>query len=205
MQARCSRPKEATVNTEPRWSVPAPYGYAAAIESMGAIAAPLLAGVSAALAMLVLQRENAFEWPSLTLCALVLAVLAFIAAVQFTFRARQFAVTPLEIEMWWPDADDPQRREQLRRAQRHYRRRFEVWSDLASGAYDLGLLAFLLGVALSIVPDGGLSDASAGRVAAFVVAAAGFAAEFIWVAVMSIPRSGDVKNWPPPPGPELRG
>jgi hypothetical protein len=187
---------------EPRWDVPSPYRYADAIDSMGSIAAPLLAGVSAALSALVLQREAAFEWANLALCAFVLAVFAFIAAVQFAFRARQFAVTPPEIEMWWPDADDPERRELLRREQRHYRQRHGFWSDLASGAYDLGLLAFLLGVAISLVPNGGLDDASDGRLLAFILAVCGFLGEFIWITAMTLPRSG-TSGWPPPPGPEL--
>jgi hypothetical protein len=166
----------------PKWSVPNPYGYAAAIDSIAAIAAPLLAGVSVALAVLVMQREASFGWSTAALILLLLATFGFLAAVQLGFRARQFAVTPPEIEMWWPDADDPHRRSMMQEEQRDHREQFGLWADRASVVYDLGLLALLLGVAVSLVPAGGLADASAGRGVLFALAITGAIAEALWIA-----------------------
>ncbi len=116
---------------EPRWEVPPEYGYAGAIESMGSIAAPLLAGFSFALAVFLIGRDGS-SWTSAALLLLVGAALAFVDAVQFTFRARQFAVTPPEIEMWW---SDPARRELLRREQRFYHANHRAWA-MAAGRSD---------------------------------------------------------------------
>jgi hypothetical protein len=49
------------VKPEARWKPPFPVGYAAAIDSVGSVAAPLLASVSAALATLVVPNEEAFR------------------------------------------------------------------------------------------------------------------------------------------------
>jgi hypothetical protein len=169
---------------------------------MGSIAAPLLAGFSVALAIFLAQSKEASGWESFALSLLVVAALAFIAAVQLTFRARQFAVTPPEIEMWWSDPNEPGRREMLRTEQRFYHANHSVWAKRAGWAYDLGLPSFLLGVTASLVPPGGLFDASAGRLAVVVLALLGFVAELAW---LRRTRSGSIfaAEWPPAPGPEM--
>lgn len=187
---------------EPRWSVPSPYGYTGAVEGMGSVASPLLAGFSITLAVLVITNATAFRWVSATLFLLVAATLALIATVQFTFRARQYVVTPSEIEEWWPDHQEPGRRELLRREQRWHRREYESWSSRARYAYDLGLLLLLLGIAALLVPASGLHYASNGRLAAIALALAGLAAEAAWIVRTTIWRPA-IRNWPPPPGPEL--
>jgi hypothetical protein len=189
------------VTTEPeaRWKVPYPYGYAAAIQSMGTVAAPLLAGVSAALVALVIQNEEAFEWANASLLALIAAVFGFLATVQCAFRARQYAVTPPEIEAWHATPIGAGSREIMRREQRYYYAEHERWSDLASYAYDFGLLFFLVGVTAATVPNGGLSAASDGRLAVFALALAGVVGEFIWIANGARRPTGP-GWWPPPPG-----
>ena len=192
-----------TPNPEPRWLVPAPYGYASAIEGMGFVSAPLLAGFSVTLAVLVIQAQDSFRWPGVALFLFVAAALAFIAAVQFTFRARQYAVTPPEIEMWWKDPNEPGRREMLRREQRYYQARHEAWAKPGRTAYDTGILAFLLAVTIILVPHGGLDDASAGRLATIALAAVGLVGEGAWIVRTRSPIRGQVADWPPPPGPEM--
>lgn len=188
---------------EARWEAPSEYGYAGAIESMGSIAAPLLAGFSFALALFLLPNTRGSFWTSAALLLLVGAALAFIAAVQFTFRARQFATTPSEIEMWWRNPDEPGRREMLRRDQRFHLSNHRGWAKRASGAYDVGLLIFLLGITTSFVPPGGFRYASDGRLAVIALALAGFVVEFVWIAQTR--RSGKVNlvDWPPAPEPEM--
>lgn len=187
---------------EPRWEVPREYGYAAAIDSMGSIAAPLLAGVSFALAVFLMQGKEGSSWKSAALLLLVGAALAFIATVQFTFRARQFSVTPPEIEMWWSHPADPGRREMLRREQRYYLATHGVWARWAGWAYEIGLLSFVLGVSASLVPRGGPGDASAGRLAVMAMALLGFAAELAWIAWDVFALTDRAADWPPAPGPE---
>jgi hypothetical protein len=187
---------------EPRWNVPAPYGYAAAIESMGLVSAPLLAGFSITLAILVIQGEEAFHWADAALFLLIGAALAFIATVQFTFRARQYTVTPPEIEMWWGDAAEPERRELLRREQRYYRIEHERWARFARGAYEVAIICFLLAATFLLVPAGGIGSASDSRLAVIALAFAGLLGEVGWIVETRV-FSGPIRNWPPAPGPEL--
>jgi hypothetical protein len=188
---------------EPRWSVPNPYGYAAAIDSMGSIAAPLLAGLSVALAVFVMQSGDVFEWASTALLLLVTAAFAFVAALQLTFMARQYAVTPPEMTMWWSNPDETGRREMLRWEQRRYRREHQRWAKRASLAYDVGIMALLAGAVVCLVPNGGLTTASNARIAACVLAAAGLLAELGWIVSKRLDTEDLPADWPPQPGPEF--
>ena len=116
----------------PTWEVPNPYGDVAAIKSMGGIAAPLLAGFSITLAALILSAPQHFRWTSVTLTLLTGAAVALIGALQFTFRALQFAVSPSEIEQWWTDASEAPRREALQREQREHFRTYNTWANRES-------------------------------------------------------------------------
>jgi MFS family permease len=169
------------VKPEPRWKPPFPVGYAAAIDSMGAVAAPLLASVSAALVTLVIANEEAFRWPSLTLLLLVSATLALITTVQCAFRARQFAVTPSEIEEWWP-LDDPATLELRRQYQRYHFWNYQTWAVAASRFYNGGLLCLLFALALMTVPQGDIGD-SLGRLAVTALAFLGALSEVVWIVV----------------------
>jgi hypothetical protein len=187
---------------EPRWAVPAPYGYAAAIESMGLVSAPLLAGFSVTLAIFVIQSHNRFHWASAALFLLIGAALAFIATVQFTFRARQYAVTPQEIEMWWTDSGESGRREILRGEQRFYRYQHEMWARLARSGYEVAIVVFLLAVAVLLVPPGGVDAASNGRLAVIVLALAGWVGEVAWILRTRFSDSSR-QGWPTQIGPEF--
>jgi hypothetical protein len=131
-------------NEGPGWDVPYPYGQAAAIDSMGGIAAPLLAGFSVTLALLVISTPQAFRFVNATLALLLVAAFALIAALQFTFRARQYAVSPSQIVEWWPDAESDERLQELRHEQREHRKEFTRWANPARYAYNVGILCFVL-------------------------------------------------------------
>jgi hypothetical protein len=167
---------------------------------MGAVSAPLLAGFSIALATLVISSADKFRYVNATLFLLVAATLALIASVQFTFRARQFAATPPEIEAWWPDHE--RRRETLRREQRYHRREYDTWANLARRAYNLGLLCFLLGVAALLVPPGSLHHTPHGRLAVILLALAAFAIEIVWIVYTRWESGQPPRNWPDAPAPE---
>lgn len=172
-----------TPKPEFRWEVPSPYNYAAAVDSMGTIGAPLLAGVSIALIAVVIASATAIRWVNATLFLLVLAVASFVAAVEFSFHARQYAVTPSDLEAWWPDHAVPARREQLRSEQRVYYARLNGWSRRARAGYNVGTLSLSLAVTVLLVPRGALAHASYGRLAVVALAAAGFLAELAWIGV----------------------
>ncbi len=162
------------------WDIPVRYGYAAAIDSMGSVAAPFLAGVSGALAVFVMQNEEAFGWANAALFLLIGATLAFLATLQFSFWSRQFATTPAEIEMWWgteaQSAPVRLHHEQHDDMEKHRRLSVRVrWS------YNVGLLAFLIGLTFCLIPTGGLAEASGGRVAVVVLAAVGLVGELAWI------------------------
>jgi hypothetical protein len=161
-----------------------PYNRPAALDSMGTIAAPLLASVSIALIAVVLADVTSYRWPNVVLLLLALAAAGFVATVEFAFMARQYALTPDELEAWWPDHDQPERRMLLRREQRFHKQRFEAWADRARWAYSAAILALSLGVATLLVPPRiCLGRIPAARVLVIAVALGAFAAESVWVAV----------------------
>jgi hypothetical protein len=163
---------------EPRWEPPEPYNYPAALDSMGTIAAPLLASVSIALIAIILTSASAFRLVSAALLLLMLAAGAFVATVECSFMARQYVVTPSELEDWWTDSDAPGRRETLRREQRYYLSRFRFWAKRARFAYNVGILALSLGVVALLVPHG---HADFGRLVVIALAALAFLAESVWL------------------------
>jgi hypothetical protein len=162
------------------WDIPVRYGYAAAIDSIGSLAAPFLAGVSGALAIFVMQNEAAFGWANVSLLLLIGASLAFVAALQFSFWARQFASTPGEIEMWWSD-EAISEHERLHHEQHDDMQQHRRWANRVRWSYNLGLLAFLLGLASCLVPARGLIEASGGRQVVVGLVVLGLVAELAWI------------------------
>jgi hypothetical protein len=195
--AAAPQPETPPPGPETRWQAPSPYNYPAAIDSMGTIAAPLLASVSLALIAVVLSSASSFRWVDAVLFLLVIASAAFIATVEFAFMARQYAVTPSDLELWWPDHEVPERRDRLRSIQRYHRGQFKLWADRARNAYNVALLALILGVTVLLIPKGNIGHANGFRVLAVVLLAAAFVAEFVW-AVFAKPNDGAL----PPVGPE---
>ena len=165
----------------PTWDVPTPYGSSEAVQTMGGIAAPVLAGFSFTLLALILQIEDALKWPDLALVALMGAGLGFIAVVQFTFWTRHYSARPAEILEWWPDAEDPWRRELIREDQWTYEAERRRWATAARRAYITAIVLLLVGVALVLVPDGPLGDIPAGRATAIAVALLGLLLELLWI------------------------
>jgi len=163
----------------PPWAVPYPYGQAAAIDSMGSVASPLLAGFSITFAGLVVSTPHAFRWVSLTLALVLLAGSMLVGAMQFTFRARQWVATPSDIEQWFPDAETKARRIELRREQREHRMNFTKWSNLARRAYNCGIATLLLAIVVAMVPPDAISR---GRYVVIAVALSAFLAEVSWIA-----------------------
>ena len=183
----------------PRWDPPFPYGHPTAMDSMGGIAAPLLAGFAITFSVIVMTSASSFRWPGVVLALLTLAILALIAAVQFSFQTRLYAVTPSQIEEWW---EKPERvRQRLRREQRYHRHHYKLWAERAALAYNAGILLFLGGFTLALVPPSSLGN---WRLVAFAVAAAGTVLELGWVlnrqfGLGSARSSADLSSFDPAP------
>jgi hypothetical protein len=165
---------------KPSWSLPGYFGRAAAIDGMGAVAAPFLAGIAIALAVLVISNPTDFGEEGMSLFALVLATCALVSCVECTFWARQYAITPSQFLEWAPLQSD----EWLEAEQRAALNSFERWAKWARRAYNLGILGFAWAIVAMLVPTGGLKDADRWRLAAFVLAAAWLAYEIVQIVVV---------------------
>ena len=183
---------------EPRWRVPSPYNYAGAVDGMGTVAAPLLASLCIALVAVVISNTSAFAEANLALLLLLVAAVGFIATLQFSVMARQYIVTPSQLDEWWPDCDAPSRRDRLRSIQRSHLTRFFAWADRARFAYNTGILALSLGVGTLLAPRH-WNDVSQGRIVVLIVAALAFLVELAWVVgTLLCPDKPEL----PPVGPE---
>ena len=86
-----------------RWLLPSPkrgYGTSAAVQSVGSVAAPLLAGFSFTLVGLVLASPDRIRWPGASLVLLTAAGLSHVTAVQCAAWAREWNPTPSELLNW---------------------------------------------------------------------------------------------------------
>lgn len=162
------------------WQVPTRYGAAEAVMSMGTIAAPLLAGFSLASFVLIFTLTSSdVRYGDVASLLLLLAAVLLVLAVQATFWAREYHVTPAQLREWWDDADEPRTRARLEREQAEHMRKFQRWCFWARRAYDVGLLCLLGGLTvLAIPPPTGNSPV---RWAAVGVGAIAFLAELGWV------------------------
>jgi MFS family permease len=163
----------------PFWETPARYGAAEALTSMGTIAAPLLAGFSLAgfVQVLTMGPEDV-RWRGAPALFLMLAAIWLILAVQATFWARQYQVTPSDMTEWWPDWKQPYRARMLRRELEEHNAGFRRWSRLARVAYELGLLCIITALTLLAVPPVPKSDAW--RWLAVAAGTIAFTAELGW-------------------------
>jgi hypothetical protein len=163
----------------PAWRPPAHYGYAAAIDGMGGVAAPFLAGIAIALAVLVISSPEHFGAENVALCALVLAAVGLVGCAECTFVARKYAVTPSQLEEWWPDPDPDQLADEQHKAAATFTR----WAACARAFYDIGIVALTVGVAAALVPHVGLNSAPPWRLASFALAIAAVFAEIMAVLI----------------------
>jgi hypothetical protein len=165
----------------PYWETPGLYGEADALNSMGTIAAPLLAGFSlAAMVQTLTIHESEARWPGVALLLFLLAAVLFITTVQAMFWARGYQTTPEEIKAWWPDAEDPERQARLRRDQSYHAAGFRMWANRGRVTYSAALLCLLAALTILAVPSGSAGQTPYWRWLAVTVGAAAFAFEAVW-------------------------
>jgi hypothetical protein len=164
----------------PFWQTPDKYGAAEAVMSMGTIAAPLLAGFSlAAFVVIFTIKATDVRYRDVAALLLLLAAVLLVMAVQATFWARQYQVTPAQLKEWWQDADKQYRLDMLKIEQAEHMASFQTWSRRAGTVYNFGLLCLLAGLTVLAIPP--VKENPPARWLAVGVGAIAFVLELGWV------------------------
>jgi hypothetical protein len=172
------------------------YGSAAAVQSVGSVAAPLLAGFSFTLVGLVLASPERFRWPGTSLLLLTLAGLSLVTAVQCAAWARKWDPTPAELLNWWPDFGNlpAEARQQVYEEQRVHAGHHDRWARVTRLAYNAGILSLLAAITVSLVPPRNHSFVSPWGLA-MLLAFLGFVGEIVWVFASEIGSSEIFHRW----------
>jgi hypothetical protein len=170
----------------PKWRKPAPLGYANAIDSVGSVAAPLLAGFSLASVIIISDDAVNFRWPGAAILGLAIAAVTLVGAVQCAFNARQYIWSGTDVREWWPDMEENSKREQLLRAEQERAfYRWQTWTAWTRRTYEMGILALLAALALALPPQHAMGIQGSLRWAGSGVAFAACAGEVCWIAANS--------------------
>ena len=162
------------------WPIPSPLGFPAAVEVVGSIAAPLLAGFSLTLLALVVGSANLIRWPNLAILGLAIASVLMITTVQCAFWARQYSVKPTEAIAWHPDFETEEGRKALREDIWEHDFRFKIWSRRARWTYNSGTAVLFASVAIALVPNMELGKISSIRWIAIATPLLGALIEVAW-------------------------
>lgn len=181
---------------KPKWLKPAPLGYGNAIDSVGSVASPLLAGFSLASVIVVADGADHFRWPGAVLLALGSAAVILIGTVQCAYNARQYLWSASDVSTWWPDMKEGSERETLLRGEQSAAfRRWQEWARWTRITYDCGILALLVGLALALPPQHGTSTQDNLRWAACGVAFAACAGEAGWIVTGHFRRWSEARRY----------
>lgn len=156
------------------WDSPFPLGQANAADSAGSVAAALFAGFSLTLIGLIVPDTANFRWPAVGLVLLALAAVLFVASVQCAFWAKQYAITPGDLETWYGGMTKHTKIAYQRAHQLNFRR----WVGRMNKSYRLGILALLSGMTVTLVPKGALGVMRGAAIGIIVV---GFLIELLWI------------------------
>jgi hypothetical protein len=166
------------------WRRPSMLGYAESLRGLGGIVAPLLTGFSLAAIATLASADNPpplADWAS---AALAGAVALLLFSMQVAFLALTRNSTPGDVLMWHPEATVSE--ELLEEARRVHAADFAEMTRLGRlslGTYGAGLLAFLVGVVLLMVPNDWTIAWSIGLVAT----GAALALETWWMLAYAFP------------------
>jgi hypothetical protein len=159
------------------------------VDSVSSATLPLLAGFSTTSVVVVADDAQNFRWSGLTVLFLAVAAVVLIAAVQFSYHAR------IALFEWCEREDEEERKkvlstpsQDIRRQDADYRRGV-FWAKRTRVAYDVGLLALLLGLGLAVAPYHVTGGEASARWWAASIAFLACAAEFLWTVVDPLVRS----------------
>ena len=165
-----------------RWPAPERYGSVEGLQSMGGIAAPLLAGFSITVATVVLTAAQEVRWPGVAVLLASVAAISFVACVQFISRARSLVATPDDMRRWWDDADTVAGRAARISEMQRSRNGYDVYASRAGKSYNLGIVMLLASVATVLVPTDDARQPQMRWAAAAVTALAALF-EWLWTAL----------------------
>jgi hypothetical protein len=184
-----------------RWSKPNPLGYGTAMDSLGTVACPLLAGFSFASVIVIADDSLSFRWPGVGILALSIAAISFFGALEASFNSKRYIWSPGDVSEWWPEiavepesagheggrTDGSYTAERLRNEQRTAFGRWRKWAGWSRRFYNCGVLALLFGLSSAIAPPPGAHGATPRWISVGVVFAA-FIVELAWIVTIGIRR-----------------
>jgi len=138
------------------WNSPPVVGQAETPRALGGVVTPVLAGFALAAVALLVTTDNAHLPPlhDEAVLAFVVAVAVLLAAMQFSAASVRYASRPAERMDLAPEAKLEIDVLNLVRAAQHKDRYLEdAYSNRARVFYNLGLIAFLLGLGLMVWPS----------------------------------------------------
>jgi hypothetical protein len=166
----------------PKWRKPTPLGYANAIDSVGGVAAPLLAGFSLASVVVISDNAENFRWSGGAVLGFTIAAVALVGTVQCAFNARQYIWSGADVRAWWPDVKENSEREERLRAEQDWAfGRWQAWTAWTRRTYALGILALLTALAFALPPHHNLGIQDSLHWAASGIAFAASAGEACWI------------------------
>jgi hypothetical protein len=178
-----------------KWRKPSPLGYGTAIDSLGSVASPLLAGFSLTSVIVVSVDSDKFRWPGAVLLALTVAAVTFIGSVQCAYNSRQYLWSGAEVRDWWPEMDqDTGLERQLRGQQAEAYFLWEAWAKWTRWTFNCGILALLVGLGMGLAPKQGNGTQENLRWVALGIAFAACAGEVSWLIVASSRRSAKARR-----------
>jgi hypothetical protein len=146
-------PEDESLVTPKVWKVSQPINYSEQLQVSGGIAAPLFAGFClTTIAQLVIGSDHPwlYEW---AVAALAASASLFIYTLQLSALAVGLSASPSERLDYYPDArSNVETLKRIRERQWKDAARRKDLTGRAGFCYDVGLLAFLGGLALIIVP-----------------------------------------------------
>jgi hypothetical protein len=160
-------------------------GYHEALRGLGGIVAPLLAGFSLAAIATITTSDHAPPLADWAVAAFAAVVAFLLFSMQVAFLSLGQVASPDDVLAWRPEARVSET--ELQEARRVQGLEFEEMSRLGRlsfYAYAAGLIAFLLGVLLLMVPD----DWSAARITGFAIIGAALLLEIWWEVANDWPR-----------------
>jgi len=173
-----------------KWTVEDPEGYYDAIQITGTMVAPILAGFTFAILVLVLvppakNQVDPLRWRDQVLALLVFSALFLIISTQAAITARTTLVKPDELRAWHPSHIDAEDRptEWLAARQKALARHTAAASTACRHTYNAGTLLLFTAIAVLLVPPSPVDSARRAALAAAVIAVA---IEATWLTGISL-------------------